>query len=175
MSNNHTEEVRFPTLPFIHIISILIKRQQIMDPWSLKSANWLFYFVLDIVIWVNYIGQSQRINQKPYYTYIWSLTFLSSRAHEFTPFFIDGSAVLIFFAFCILLLCLVIFVFVMCPMFLVFLDCPFLTIVSFVLRVISYHAYLYAVLSTSYQYIFAMILFSQITLCLAVNWNQIHF
>jgi hypothetical protein len=70
MSNNHTEEVRFPTLPFIHIISILIKRQQIMDPWSLKSTNWLFYFVLDIVIWVNYIGQSQRINQKPYYTYI---------------------------------------------------------------------------------------------------------
>ena len=111
-------------------------------------------FVLDIVIWVNYIGQSQRINRKPYYTYIWSLTFLSSRAHEFTPFFVGGSAVLIFFAFCILLLCLVIFVFVLCPMFLVFLDCPFLTIVSFVLRVISYNAYLYAVLSTSYQYLF---------------------
>ena len=58
--------------------------------------------------------------------------------------------------FCILylLLCLVTFVFVLCPMFLVFLDCPFLTIVSFILRVISYHAYLYAVLSTSYQYLF---------------------
>ena len=54
------EAARFATLPFLQRISILIKGQQIMDPmkmskfsiifWSLKSANKLFNFVLDIMI-----------------------------------------------------------------------------------------------------------------------------
>jgi hypothetical protein len=59
-TNNHMEEARFATLPFLQIINILIKGQQIMDPmkmsqfsfisWSLKYANNLFYVVVDIVI-----------------------------------------------------------------------------------------------------------------------------
>ena len=104
MSNNHMEAARFATLPFLQIISILIKGQQIMDPmkmskfsiifWSLKSGNKLSNFVLDIMIWVNSNWTIVQAKSIPL-VYI----YIISQFPAFSRAVFGGSVLLIFFSF----------------------------------------------------------------------------